>query len=109
MTYFSPSVSSTNVRVGYLNLVKGSITVQRNYLVGGTPTFETGYWTTVNVANDTLIGAARVLNVREADLTGYTWTGNRYFRDTTATAWQYNGSNYTLTNFRTASGIGSID
>src|SRR4051812_1433832 len=109
MTYFSPGVASTNVRAGYLNLVNGSITIQRNYLVGGTPTFETGFWTTANVTNDTVIGASRVLNVREGDLTGYTWSGNRYFRDSTATAWQYNGTNYTLANFRTASGIGSSD
>jgi parallel beta-helix repeat protein len=109
MTYFSPSVSSTNVRFGYLSTANGAMTLQRNYLVGGTPTFETGYWTTVSVSNDTLVGSNRVVNVREADLTGYSWSGNRYFRDTTATAWQYSGTNYTLGNWRTATGLGATD
>lgn len=108
-TYFSPGVGSTNVRVGYLNVVNGSIEFQRNYLIGGTPPFETGIWTSVTTASDTFLAAGRIVRVREADLTGYAWTGNRYYRDTTAMAWQHNGTDYTLGGWRTATGLGTGD
>lgn len=108
-TYFSPGVASTNVRVGYLNVVNGAVIFSRNYVIGGVPTFETGFWTSLTAQNDTLFGSARVVRVREADLTGYSWSGNRYFRDTTASAWQYNGTDYTLGSWRTATGMGGSD
>jgi len=79
-----------------------------NYLVGGGPVMETRLWTTANVQGNTLSGSGTQIDFNDAN-TGYTWTSNTFYRDSTATAWRFGGSGYTLSNWRTQSGLGSGD
>ena len=39
----------------------------------------------------------------------YQWNGNTYFRDSTAPAWQHNGTTYDLAGWRAASALGTSD
>jgi len=42
-------------------------------------------------------------------LGGYTWGANQYYRDSTAVAWRWQGSTYTLANWKTQTGLGATD
>jgi hypothetical protein len=108
-TYFSPGLGAYNNRIGYLSTANGSLTFRNNYLVGGGPVLETRFWNTAVVQGNTLYGTGTLVDFRDADGTGYTWSSNNYFRDSTSTAWHFGGAPYTLPNWRTATGLGSGD
>ena len=61
MTYFSPSLTGAeaNVVVGWKTLQNGDVVVEHNYLVGGAPVLQFGFWTAARVSNDTLISFGR--------------------------------------------------
>ena len=40
---------------------------------------------------------------------GYTWKNNSYFRDSSASAWKYLGSSYSLPSWKTQTSLGSGD
>jgi len=64
LTYYSPALSGSgrgggaaNVLVGFKDLRNGDVVVEGNYLVGGSPVLQFGYWAAARVSNLTLIGA----------------------------------------------------
>ena len=109
LTYFSPGIQVSNVKVGYGTLKNGTLQVQGNYMVGGGPVLEVGYWSSASVSSNTLVGSSYVLTLNERTTSGKTLTANLYQRDPSASAWRYAGSTYTFSGWRSATGLASGD
>jgi len=109
MTYFSPGHGDANARIGYKTLLNGSVTFQRNYIVGGNLALEWGYWQSAQVGGNVLIGSNDILNFHNPSTSGHQWVGIAYYRDPTAGAWSYNGNAYSLAAWRSATGLGATD
>jgi len=109
MTYRNPSSPQVSMRVGYPSVADGSVTVRNNYLVGGTPIVSFETWGTATVDSNTMSGSATTIFLTDPSLGGYTWGANEYFRDSTAVAWRWQGTTYTLANWKTQTGIGATD
>ncbi len=109
MTYRNPSSPQVNVRVGYPAVPGGSVTVRKNYFVGGTPIVSFESWGTAAVDSNTMAGGATTVFLTDTSLGGYAWGANQYLRDSTAAAWRYQGTLYTLPDWRTATGLGATD
>jgi hypothetical protein len=107
--YFSPAKGSTSVRLGYLSVANGALTATNNYIVGGATPLDLGNWSTATVSGNTIYGSGHILSFRDGSGTGYTWTGQRYYRDSTANAWAFGGSWSTLGSWRGATGLGAGD
>jgi hypothetical protein len=108
-TYFSPGLGGHSLFMGYQGTANGSLVLRNNYLVGGGPVLETRFWNTAVVQGNTLYGTGTLVDFMDANSTGYTWSNNTYFRDSTATAWHFGGTPYTLPGWRTATGLGTGD
>jgi hypothetical protein len=108
-TYYAPGISLPNVRIGYATVPSGSVTLSGNYAVGGDPVLEVGYWSSADVTGDTLAGAGDMVTLTDPTLPGQTWSGNRYYRDPSASAWRYLGTPYSLDGWRTATALSATD
>ncbi len=113
LLYFSPGTSGVNLRLGnYGALYNRSIVVQGNYLAGGQIGLQMEFaWDSATVQGNTVIGdnGTSLIHTGGTGPLAYQWNGNTYFRDSTAPAWQHNGTAYTLAGWRTASGLGASD
>ena len=107
-TYFSPGLGAYNVRLGYTGTLNGSITFSGNYLVGAGPVLEQRFWNSANVQGNTFSGSGTMVDFRDST-NGYTWKNNSYFRDSSASAWKYLGSSYSLPSWKTQTSLGSGD
>lgn len=113
LLYYSPGTSGINIRLGnYGAQYNKSIVVQGNYLAGGALGLQMEYqWDSATVQNNTIIGGngTDVVHTGGVGAIPYTWNGNLYYRDSTTTAWQHNGTPYTLAGWRAASALGAGD
>ncbi len=106
--FFSAGVGDWNMRVGYQTLANGTALVSNNTIVGGTETFDLGYWADLTVQGNRIQGASRVITQRDPNSPATEhWSGNTHYRDPAAQAWQFNGSNYTFTNWQST--VGATD
>lgn len=109
LTYRNPSSPQVSVRVGYPSVTDGSVTLHRNYFVGGTPIVSFETWGTATVDSNAMSGSGTTVFLTDATLAGYTWGNNLYFRDSTAVAWRYQGNTYTFANWKSTTGLGTTD
>jgi len=109
MTYRNPGSPQVSVRVGYPAVADGSVMVRKNYFVGGTPIVSFEAWGTATVDSNTMSGSGTTIFLTDPSLGGYGWGANEYFRDSTAIAWRWQGTTYTLANWKTQTGIGATD
>ena len=107
MTYFSPGVSGSNVKIGYGAVRNGDVVVEGNHAVGGSTVLEVRYWSSASVASNTLVGAARVVDVVSSG--GQQWSSNMHHRDPGSTSWRHSSASYTFSGWRSATGLGSSD
>lgn len=108
-TYYTPGVGATNVKVGYGTLRNGSVQVNGNYFVGGSPVLDFGYWTAAGVSGNTLVGTSRVVQLNDASTSGKVWSSNLHQRDPFTTSWRYNGQTLTFSAWRTATNLAGTD
>ncbi len=68
-------------------------------------------WDSASVLNNTFLGgnATDMVHTGGPGALPYQWSGNLYFRDSTANAWQHNGTAYNLAGWRGASALGAGD
>jgi hypothetical protein len=110
MTYFS-GTAGDNIRIGYLARNR-DVVVTGNTAFGGGTALMMGDWTSATVQNNTLGGAATLVDLRDSP-SGYTWSGNRYYGSASASAWYSgtsltsSGSAFTLTGWQSSTGLGS--
>lgn len=109
MTYYSSTIDQPNLRIGSGTLQNGNVLVNGNYAVGGDPVVLMGYWTSVGMAGDTLVGAGDVVSLSDPTTSGFSWSGNHYYRDPAATAWRYEGTGYSFSGWQTATGLSQTD
>lgn len=82
IAYYSPSLTGAgaNVMIGWKTLRNGDVVVENNYLVGGSPVLEFGFWSAARVATNTVIatGAARGPRIvrRDPGARGQIWRDN---------------------------------
>ena len=107
-TYFSPGLGAYNARLGYTSTANGSITFKGNYLVGAGPVIEVRFWNGGTVQGNVISGTKTLIDFVDAN-SGYSWTNNTFYRDSTASAWKFGGTTYSLPAWRTASGLGAGD
>jgi hypothetical protein len=107
MTYFSPGVSGNNVKIGYGSIRNGDVVFENNYAVGGSTVLETRYWSSARVASNTLVGAARLVDVVSSS--GQQWSSNIHHRDPSSSSWRHKFSTYSFSGWRGVSGLGSTD
>ena len=111
MTYYSPGYSARGLVVGPVgsSLLNGAMTVQNNYIVGGSLPLYVGNWQTATVAGNTLYGTGTMQQVDDPNVVGHQWAGNMYYHNPTATAWSYAGTSYTFAGWQAQSGLGLTD
>jgi hypothetical protein len=103
--FYSAGVGYLNIRIGYNATANGAALVKGNTIVGGSQTFDLGYWSNLTVQNNIIQGGARVVSQHDANsATTQHWSGNTHYRDPAATAWQFVGSDRTFSNWQSASG-----
>jgi len=110
MLYFSPGASGfINARIGFENLLNGTVITRDNYIVGGGAVLDVGYWLTPTFANNTLVGTSTMVNVHDSTTVGWQWQGNHFWRDPTITEWTFHSVDYNFASWKTASGLGATD
>ena len=107
MTYFSPGVSGSNMKIGYSTIRNSDVVFERNYAVGGSTVLETRYWSSARVASNTLVGPSRVVDVVSSG--GQQWSSNMHHRDPNTSSWRHSSTSYTFSGWRSATGLGSTD
>ena len=82
VTYYAPELTGagSNVQIGYKTLRNGDVIVERNYVVGGSPALDFGYWTAARVSNNTLIrteaSSGSLIAKRDLGAVGQIWRDN---------------------------------
>jgi len=117
LLYFSPGVGDTQLRLGNYDtsdsaLYNQSIEVENTFAVGGSVGLEMQYqWAQATVQNNTFVGngSTDVVRTGGPSVNVYTWSGNTYYRDPNATAWEQDGTPYSFNDWRTATGLGGSD
>jgi Right handed beta helix region len=111
LLYFSPAArpGDWNARIGYNAVVNGTALVQGNYVVGGTETLDLGYWSSLTVRANTIVGSNLMVAQHDPNSpTSQQWSGNTHHRDPSASAWQFNG-NKTFSAWEAATGAVDVD
>jgi len=115
--FFSPGTDGIQLRLGnydtsdsiYFNK---SIDVEGNYAAGGVSGLEMQYqWAQATILNNTFVGGtgSNVVHTGGPTPNVYQWSGNVYYRDPAATAWQHDTARYDFDGWRTVTGLGGTD
>ena len=108
-TYFSPRAGGTNVQVGFDTVANGSVVLQDNRFIGGSPVLDLGYWSQATLSGNELVGSSHMVALRDSTLTGYTWSGTHHFRDPLSTSWRFLGVSYPWLVWQATTGLGLSD
>jgi hypothetical protein len=117
LLYYSPGTEGTQFRLGNYDtsdsaLYNKDIDLERNYAVGGGLGIEMRYqWANATVRDNVLIGdgATRVVHTGGPTPGIYDWSGNTYYRDPAAMAWEQNDTGYSFDAWKTVTGLGASD
>ena len=80
--YYSPALhgAGANAMIGWKTVRNGDVIMENNYLVGGSPMLEFGYWAAARVSNNTLIRTGSSLRSaivrRDGSAPGQIWRDN---------------------------------
>lgn len=108
--YFSPARGARNLRLGYTTELNASADVEGNYIVGGTTeAVDVTLWQNLHFRSNTLVETGRVLAFADSNTSAYDWSGNTHYRSATASAWGFEGTDYSFNNWRQATGLGATD
>src|SRR4029077_9666038 len=111
MAYYSPSVRGFKAaELGQDTLLNGTVTFRDNYIAaGGSDALTVGSWGNIVLQDNTFIGTAGMVTVRDTTAAGWLWSGNQYWRDPTAPAWAFGSHTYALADWQAATGLGATD
>lgn len=110
LLYFAPGATGYNLRLGIATTNNVDIAVHDNYASGdGAAALLIESWQQASLQGNTLIGPSVMVDLTAGTppLSGYAWTGNAYYRASTAQAWRYNGTLYSLAGWQAATGLGN--
>jgi hypothetical protein len=100
---------AANLRVGFGSAENGTVDVRDNLLVGGDPVLRVGRWATATFSSNTLAGAARMVQLEDGSLTGYSWSATHQMRDPLSLSWLANGVASPFLLWTTLTGLGAND
>ena len=107
MLYYSGTVG-VNMRLGYLSENRDVIATG-NTIWGGATAFAIGKWSSAVVTNNTIGGSADMVDFTDTP-DGYSWSGNKFYRASSASAWRtVAGTALPLDAWKAATGLGSTD
>ena len=106
LLYFSGSVGE-NLRVGY-TAANRDVVVTGNTVWGGATALVVGDWSSSLVENNTVGGPAEVVDLRDLPA-GHSFSGNKYYRDSTAAAWRTPVAALPHTDWQRTTGLGVTD
>jgi len=107
LLYYS-GTDGVNMRLGY-SAQNVDVVAKGNTIWGGNTAFMIGNWSSATVQNNTIGGSKDIVNLKDSPA-GYSWSGNKYYRSATAAAWRTSsGSQLTLADWKSATGLGSSD
>lgn len=117
LLYFSPGTDGVQIRLGNYDtsdsaIYNKSIDLEGNYAAGGNTGLEMQYqWAQATISSNTFVGtsATDVVHTGGPTPNQYQWSGNVYYRDPTAAAWQHDTTGYDFTGWKTATGLGTTD
>jgi len=109
MTYFSPGVGWKSALIGFQNLLNGALTFRGNYLVGGSDVLDVGYWQSLSVSNNTIVGTGRMVDIHDTSTAGWQWSIDQYWHDPLVAAWAFQGIDYPLNAWQAVTGLGATD
>lgn len=110
MTFYSPTVTNRSARLGYSNtLENGSLVFSENYLVGGTPMIDVGYWRQLAFTGNTLVGSAEMVALRDPSPIGHTWQANVHVRDPLSRSWRFGSTLLDFLGWKAATGLANGD
>jgi hypothetical protein len=80
VAYYSPTLTGAgaNMMIGYRTLRNGDVIVENNFLVGGSPVLDFGFWSAARVSNNMLLGGGvrGAVVRRDAAAVGQIWRDN---------------------------------
>jgi hypothetical protein len=106
LLYF-PGTTGLNLRLGLPRGDNRDVAVRGNYVVGGQVALFMQGWREAEVRDNWLAGAIDLVDLRTASFASHAWrwSGNTYYRDPTARAWRYQGSESDLPSWEAAAGL----
>ena len=108
-TYFSPTVTSMNVQIGYGSLKNGDVTARNNLIIGGSPVLKVGYWSSPSFSDNTVALTKKQLVYLTNPTSQFSWSSTRYYNDPLQANWTYNGTSYSFSKWKSLSGLGGSD
>jgi hypothetical protein len=110
MTYFSPNVGVHNLLLGFGTTENEDLAARNNYAEGGLLLLEVGHWQSFTMTDNSFFGAASdMIWLRDPTLTGFELANNRYYRDSSADAWDYINADYGFQAWQQLTGMGATD
>ncbi len=112
LLYYSPGENGIQMRLGNVDPSNNhDIVVDSNYAVGGAVGLEMRLqWSQATVLGNVLVGdAASEIVSTGGNESGYQWSGNTYYRDSTGTGWLQNDVPNNFAGWRSATGLGGSD
>ena len=109
VAYYSRGIAQPNLMVGYGRKENGTVQIKNNYVAGGSPVLDLGYWRTASVSGNLFYGADTMIALRDATPSGHSWSSNLHRRDPAARAWMRTLSSYTFSGWRSATGLAGGD
>jgi hypothetical protein len=108
-TWFAPGVAGANVKLGFGSYPNGSVRAAGNYLVGGAPVLDLGFWSSADVRENTLVGSGSMYSLRDPVTSGVLFADNDSYRDPASDAWWLAGAAHSWASWRLATGLGASD
>jgi len=117
LLYYSPGEDGIQFRLGNYDVTDSamynkSVHLENNFAAGGRLGLEMQYqWAQATVRNNVFIGngSMDVVHTGGPAVSAYDWSGNFYYRDPSATAWEQDGLGYSFDDWRAATGLGGSD
>jgi hypothetical protein len=107
MLYYS-GTEGRNMWIGY-TAANGDVEVRGNWIWGGGSAFEVTEWESSSVQNNTIGGTSQMVDLRDPTPLGQAWSGNRYYRSPTASAWRFGGLATPFATWQGTTGLGITD
>jgi Bacterial Ig-like domain (group 2)/Right handed beta helix region len=73
--WYATSSTSINLRVGYGSLVNGSVSLTNNYVAGGSPVLDLGYWKSLTANGNNFLGTSSLLSLEDPSVSSSKFSG----------------------------------
>jgi hypothetical protein len=97
-----------NLRAGY-TAASRDVLVSGNRVWGGSAALVVMDWSSAIIRDNVIGGPADAVHLRDPSTSGHQWSGNRYYRNPTSSAWSFRSTSYSFSSWKSATGLGASD